>query len=324
VVQIIPLGVVFPAHAPAAELPAFAQRAERQGYTELWVVEDCFLSGGLAMAATALAATERIHVGIGLLPALVRNPAIAAMEISTIARIHPNRLAVAFGNGVSAWMTQIGARPERRLAGLKEVVIAVRSLLAGDLISSDGTHVKLESVTLEDPPEVPPPILIGTTGPKGIALAGRYADGLLLPEGCGQRFIATARTSMLAASSSSDSPQQPELITYCWLRIDDDEARARRVLAGVISDWAASGLYPGPVAVAGVNGSPDEQSISRELADEIGIVGSPTDCSEAVVRFARAGAARVVLAAIGPDYAAQYERFASAVLPTLKVGRATV
>ena len=131
-VQIIPLGLVFPAHAPAADLPAFARRAEQQGYAELWVVEDCFLSGGLAMAATALAATERIHVGIGLLPALVSNPAIAAMEISTIARIHPSRLTVAFGNGVSAWMTQIGARPERRLAGLKEVVIAVRSLLAGE------------------------------------------------------------------------------------------------------------------------------------------------------------------------------------------------
>jgi 5,10-methylenetetrahydromethanopterin reductase len=314
--------VVFPAHAPAPELPEFARRAEQQGYTELWVVEDCFLSGGLAMAATALAATERIHVGVGLLPALVRNPAIAAMEISTIARIHPNRLTVAFGNGVSAWMAQIGARPERRLAGLKEVVIAVRSLLAGDLVNSDGTHVALHSVRLEDPPEVAPPILIGTTGPKGIALAGRYTDGLLVPEGCGQRFIATARTSMLAARSSGGSLQPPELIAYCWLRIDDDEARARRLLAGVVSDWVASGLYPGPVAAAGVNGSPDEQSISRELADELAIVGSPADCAAAVARFSRTGAARIILAAIGPDYDAQYERFASAVLPTLTVDAA--
>jgi alkanesulfonate monooxygenase SsuD/methylene tetrahydromethanopterin reductase-like flavin-dependent oxidoreductase (luciferase family) len=314
--------VVFPAHAPAADLPAFAQRAEQWGYAELWVVEDCFLSGGLSMAATALAATERIHVGIGLLPALVRNPAIAAMEISTIARIHPNRLTVAFGNGVSAWMTQIGARPERRLAGLKEVVIAVRSLLAGEEVNSDGTHVTLKSVRLEDPPDIAPPILIGTTGPKGIALAGRYADGLLVPEGCGQRFIATARTSMLAASSSSDSPQPPEMIAYCWLRIDDDEARARRLLAGVVSDWAGSGLYPGPMAAAGVNGCPDEESTSRELADELGIVGAPADCAEAVARFARAGAARVILAAIGPDYDAQYERFASAVLAVLTVDAA--
>jgi alkanesulfonate monooxygenase SsuD/methylene tetrahydromethanopterin reductase-like flavin-dependent oxidoreductase (luciferase family) len=313
------LGVVFPARAPAEDLPAFARRAEQQGYTELWVVEDCFLSGGLAMAATALAATERIHVGIGLLPALVRNPAITAMEISTIARIHPNRLTVAFGHGVSAWMTQIGARPARRLGGLKEVVIAVRSLLAGDLVTSTGTHVTLDAVSLADPPPIPPRILIGTTGPKGVALAGRYTDGLLVPEGCGQNFIAAARTSMLAASSSSDSPRSPELIAYCWLRLDDDEARARQLLGGVVSEWADSGLFPDPVAAAGVNGSLEEQSSSRELADELGIVGTPADCAQSVARFSRAGVARLILAAIGPDYDAQYERFASTVLPTLTV-----
>jgi alkanesulfonate monooxygenase SsuD/methylene tetrahydromethanopterin reductase-like flavin-dependent oxidoreductase (luciferase family) len=312
---------VFPAHAPAEELPAFAQRAEQQGYAELWVVEDCFLSGGLTMAASALGATERIRVGIGLLPALVRNAAIAAMEISTIARIHPSRLTVAFGHGVSAWMTQIGARPARRLAGLEEVVIAVRSLLAGELVDSAGTYVKLDSVRLEDPPAIPPPILIGTTGPKGIALAGRAADGLVVPEGCGQRFIAAASETMLAATSTSTST--PELVAYCWLRIDDDEVRARRLLAGVVSDWAASGLYSGPVAAAGVDGSPNEQPISRELADELAIVGSPTECAESVARFSSAGAARVILAAIGPDYDAQYERFASAVLPLLTIDAAS-
>jgi 5,10-methylenetetrahydromethanopterin reductase len=105
------LGIVFPAHAPPETLPAFAERAEALGYDELWVVEDCFLSGGLTLATAALAVTQRIGVGIGLLPAAVRNPAIVAMEIATIGRIYPGRVTVAFGHGVEAWMTQIGARP---------------------------------------------------------------------------------------------------------------------------------------------------------------------------------------------------------------------
>ena len=46
------------------------------------MIEDCFLSGGLAMAATTLAVTESIGVGVGLLPVAVRNPAIAPMEIA--------------------------------------------------------------------------------------------------------------------------------------------------------------------------------------------------------------------------------------------------
>ena len=62
------IGVIFPAHAAVESLPGFAERAERAGLDELWVVEDCFLSGGVVMASTALAVTRRLRVGIGLLP----------------------------------------------------------------------------------------------------------------------------------------------------------------------------------------------------------------------------------------------------------------
>src|SRR6476619_2764621 len=92
------IGVVFPAGAPVELLPDFARRAEESGLEELWVVEDCFLSGGMTMAATALAATGKLRVGIGLLPAPVRNPAIAAMEIATLANLHPGRFTVAIGH----------------------------------------------------------------------------------------------------------------------------------------------------------------------------------------------------------------------------------
>ena len=54
---------------PPEELHEFARGAERDRLAELWLVEDCFLVGGLTMAANALAVTERLQVGIGLLPA---------------------------------------------------------------------------------------------------------------------------------------------------------------------------------------------------------------------------------------------------------------
>lgn len=109
-------GVVFPASADPAGLPRFARGAEELGFDTLWVIEDCFLSGGLTMAATALAATETLGVGVGLLPAPGRNPAIAAMEIATLSRIHPGRFEATLGHGVAAWMEQIGALPRRPLA----------------------------------------------------------------------------------------------------------------------------------------------------------------------------------------------------------------
>jgi alkanesulfonate monooxygenase SsuD/methylene tetrahydromethanopterin reductase-like flavin-dependent oxidoreductase (luciferase family) len=181
--------VVFPANASPDELPEFAARVEELGFDALWVIEDCFLSGGLTMAATALAVTNTVQVGIGLMPASVRNPAIAAMEISTLARIHPGRFQATLGHGVAEWMNQIGALPNDRLAALAETTAAIRQLLSGETVTAQGTAVTISRVALEQPPEIAPPILIGTTGPKGLAIAGRHADGILLPEGCGPDFV---------------------------------------------------------------------------------------------------------------------------------------
>ena len=126
------IGVLADPHWPVEDLPALARRTEAQGFDELWVVEDCFLSGGLTAAVAALAATGSLRVGTGLLPAAVRNPAIAAMEIATVAAMFPGRFSVAFGHGVESWMRQIGARPPDRLVALEETVRAVRALLAGE------------------------------------------------------------------------------------------------------------------------------------------------------------------------------------------------
>lgn len=308
------LGVMFPAHAPAEELPSFAATVEALGYDEMWVVEDCFLSGGLAQASAALAATKAIRVGIGLLPAAARNAAIAAMEISTIARLHPGRLSVAFGHGVESWMTQIDARPGSRLGALGEVITAVRTLLAGETVNAAGSFVKLDSVTLDGSPEVPPEIYAGTTGPKGITMAGRRADGLLLPEGCGPKFVAYAKQR---AESARLLPDSLPIVVYVWLRIGEDEP-AREALGSAVSHWIESGLYPGPMREAGVDGS-IAAPLSRELADELAIVGTPAQCAAAVNRFVASGAQRVVLSAVGSDFAAQYELFAREVLPVFRV-----
>jgi 5,10-methylenetetrahydromethanopterin reductase len=310
------IGLVFPAHAAAEDLPEFAARAEALGYDELWVIEDCFLSGGLTLATAALAATERIHVGVGLLPAAVRNAAIVAMEVGTLGRMFPGRLTVAFGHGVESWMTQIDARPARRLAALSEVVTAVRRLLAGETVDAAGSFVSLRSVTLDNPPAVPPTIVVGTAGPRGIALAGRRAQGLLLPEGCGPTFVAEAKEIADAAGTPAAPPR---IVAYAWLRIDEDEP-ARLALTDAVSHWVNSGLFPGPVRAVGVDGPPVAgRPVSRALADELGVVGSADQCAQAVVRFAGAGAHSLVVAAIGSDYDKQYERFAHQVLPTVCV-----
>ena len=263
-------GVVFPATAEVETLPAFAQRTEAQGFDELWVVEDCFLSGGLVMAATALAATRRLRVGLGLMAAPLRNPALAAMEIATLARLHPGRFTAAFGHGVREWMAQSGALPERRMAALAEVTSAVRALLAGDTVTTTGSHVNLTDVALAWAPDPPPPILIGTTGPRGLALAGALADGFLLAEGCGPAFIPRAVAQASAAASGRGSPSA---VVYAWLRVEDDDEHARTLLRPVLERWIEWGLFPEPAAAAGIVSPLRPGAVAPSLAAEVAVAG---------------------------------------------------
>jgi alkanesulfonate monooxygenase SsuD/methylene tetrahydromethanopterin reductase-like flavin-dependent oxidoreductase (luciferase family) len=295
---------MFGAKWPPETLPAFARDVERHGFDELWLAEDCFLSGGLTLAATALAVTERIGVGVGLLPAAVRNPAIVAMELAALARVHPGRFTAAFGHGVDAWMRQIDARPADRLGLLEETVAAVRALLHGDGLDVQGAHVRLDAVRLDFPPPQPPPLLIGTTGPRGLAIAGRAADGIVLPEGSVPAAVRWAR------AESGDGATT----VYAWLGIGADGVAAVRPL---VERWARGGLYPVLTELAGL-GRDGTGPLGDDALRALTVAGDGAACAEAIAALHAAGADSVVLLPYVLDAGEQLARVAADVLPRLR------
>lgn len=327
--DLLSVGAVFPATAPIETLPDFARTVESAGLDELWVVEDCFLSGGLTMAATALAVTAKIKVGIGLLPAMMRNPALTAMEVGGLARLHPRRLTVAIGHGVPSWMAQIGAVPDRRITALREVVASIRALLHGETVTLAGTAVKLDSVGLQNPPPVAPPVIVGTTGPRGLRLAADHADGFLLPEGCGPRFVEWARetavsdtgnptplslTPAVGEGASGRRDPAPDRVVYAWAHIDEDVDVARAELEPRIRDWITGGLYPEAYRRAGIADTAAEIDFAR-LADELTVHGPAEACVEAMRAFRAAGATRLIMVPVGAEAEVQVERLGAALGP---------
>jgi alkanesulfonate monooxygenase SsuD/methylene tetrahydromethanopterin reductase-like flavin-dependent oxidoreductase (luciferase family) len=67
------LGLIFLPQLAPERLREVARAADTAGLDELWLWEDCFFESGIASAAAALAWTERVRVGIGLLPVPLRN-----------------------------------------------------------------------------------------------------------------------------------------------------------------------------------------------------------------------------------------------------------
>lgn len=165
------LGAVFRPQLPPEKLRDVVRVADAAGLEELWLWEDCFLESGIATASAALAWSERLRVGIGLLPVPLRNVAVTAMETATLDRLFPGRFTLAVGHGVQDWMGQVGARAESPVTLLREYLDALRALLRGERVTTDGRYVKLDDVALDWPPPTAPEVLAGVTGPRSLRLA---------------------------------------------------------------------------------------------------------------------------------------------------------
>lgn len=182
------IGTVFlPGWAPS-RIREVARAAEAAGLDDLWFWEDCFNAAGPSSAAIALASTERITVGIGLMPAPLRQVALTAMEISALQGAFSGRFVPVIGHGVQRWMAQLGVAPRSILTLLTEYAVALRRLLAGEEVTVAGEYVTLDAVRLTYPPaEVR--LLIGGEGPKTLAVAATYGDGTVLTSAISEERI---------------------------------------------------------------------------------------------------------------------------------------
>ena len=199
------LGVIYRPTFHPDGLRGVATAAEAAGVDELWFWEDCFQQGGIAQVAVALAATERVRVGVGLVPAPLRNVAAAAMEFATLDAMFPGRVRIAVGHGVQSWMRQAGAAVASPMTLLREYVTALQALLAGQTVSVTGRYVNLDAVRLEFPPERRLPVLIGGTGPKTLRLAGEIADGVVVDSRYSTRTVHAALEHVAAGRADADA-----------------------------------------------------------------------------------------------------------------------
>ncbi|OCG73272.1 LLM class flavin-dependent oxidoreductase [Microbacterium sediminis] len=208
------MAVTFRPQLPPERLHDVVTAADQAGIDELWLWEDCFLEGGIATASAALARSERVRIGLGLLPVPLRNPALAAMELATLERLAPGRVIAGFGHGVLDWMGQVGARVASPLTLLREYVTAVRSLLEGGTVDAAGRYVSLRDVALDWPPAAAPQLVIGATGPKTLRLAGELGDGVVLSGGTSPDDVRAARAIIDEGYAASGRDGRSRVTVY--------------------------------------------------------------------------------------------------------------
>ena len=162
----------------------FVAYAEQRGFDAVWQAESRLVREATVPLAAYAAVTERIRVGSGVSDCWSRNPARLAATFSTLDDLAPGRVLLGLGAWWDPLAAKVGITRTHPLTVMREVVTAVRALLANETVTFHGEWVDLTGVELDyvyqerRPKDVP--IYIGATGDKMLELAGEIADGVVL------------------------------------------------------------------------------------------------------------------------------------------------
>jgi len=307
--------------------------AEQAGFEAVWQAESRLVREATVPMAAFLASTDRITVGSGVVDCWSRNPARLAATFSTLDDLAPGRVILGIGAWWDPLASKVGINRAKPLRVMREIVTAVRGLLANETVTFDGEYVHLDGVELDyvyqerRPKDVP--IYIGATGMKMMELTGEIADGVVLNYLVAPSYDAEAMAALRIgaekAGRSIDDIDRPQLIVCS---VDADRRRALDAARLMITQYL--GQQPHIMAASGV---------PQELLDEIGTVltwpathdevleaskmvpdeivqslaaaGTPDECLERVAGYVADGCTCPILYPLGDDVRLMIDTFAN-------------
>jgi probable F420-dependent oxidoreductase len=123
-------------------------------------------------------ATERLTLGTSILLAAQREPIVTAKAIASLDDISGGRLVLGVGAG---WhdgeLRQHGVDPERKVAVLREHMLAMRAIWTGDEAEFHGEHVDFGPIQSWPKPPGGPRILVGGGKNPAWRKIVEYGDG---------------------------------------------------------------------------------------------------------------------------------------------------
>jgi probable F420-dependent oxidoreductase len=275
--------------------------------------------------------TDSIKIASGITHFQSRHPAILASMAMTAQAMSGGRIVIGIGRSVDAMWKAVGLPPSTN-ASIVDSVEIFRRLCRGEKVKYDGPAGTFPSLRLTDLPDQPvPPLVFAAIGPKGLAIAGRHFDGVLLhpfltPE-------AVARSVQLVRDAEREAGRAPgsvriyaTVVVACGLDPAEEMAvvgaravtyyqipnfgeQLARVNGWSVDDLAALRAHP---HLAGLRGAADSVRTREELTEvaesvpvdwirSASAVGSAADCRRTFDRYRDAGADELVLHGSTPD-----------------------
>ncbi len=299
------------------------RRAEARGFEAVWQADSRLVRDAVVPMAAFAAGTERIRVGSGVVDIWTRNAARLASTFSTLDDLAPGRVLCGLGAWWDPLARKVGIDRAKPLRVMREVVTAVRGLLANETVTLDGEHVHLDGVELDyvyqerRPKDVP--IYIGATGMQMMELAGEIADGVVLnylvDPGYNRAAMEALGRGAATAGRSVDDVDRPQLVVCSVARdrkaaLDGARLLVTQYLGQQPHLMKASGvpqeLLDEIAQVMTWPATHDEVvSASRLVPDEVvqrcTASGQPDEVVAKVGEYVAAGCTCPILYPLGPD-----------------------
>ncbi|MET0234073.1 MAG: LLM class F420-dependent oxidoreductase [Kibdelosporangium sp.] len=293
---------------PAEEVIRTAEIADSLGFGAVWVGEmatwDAFALG------THLGSRFRnADLVLGPFAVAVRDPAMIAMGVASVAAITGRTVSVAIGTSspvvVEQWHGRDRSRPGQALA---ESARATRLLLdgakadvAGEVVRTSGYRLRLAAPRSE--------LVIAAFGQMAIKAAAQYADRMVLnlldPEA-----VRDLVRSLQTAADSIGRPR-PRVAVWTTCAIDPGAAAIDQLRRGVVGYLAAPGYsdmfrragFGELVDYARTRPHPGDllARVPAELNRVVGLVGTVDEVAARIKEYAAAGADDIVLVPASTD-----------------------
>jgi probable F420-dependent oxidoreductase len=303
-------GMTIPmAGVPLSEHKEWFREMVDLGYTDLWSSEAGGHDGFTPLAMAAAWAPE-FRLGIAIIPAYTRGPALLAMSVASLADAAPGRFVMGIGTSSNVIVERWNGIPfEQPYARVRDTVKFLRKALTGEKVDEEYETFTVKGYRLQMPPLAQqPPILVGALRQGMLKLAGRLGDGAILnwlsaedvktvapyvhAGGEGKELVARLFVVPTADRAVARAIARRAIAAYLtvpvyaafheWLGRSD-------LLAGLWAHWKAGDRKAALAAI------PDE------VVDDLVIHGSPEECREHIERYRAAGVTTPALAILHTD-----------------------
>jgi probable F420-dependent oxidoreductase len=279
------------------------------GYTDFWSSEAGGPDGFTPLALAAAWAPEA-RLGIAIVPAFTRGPALLAMSVAALAEAAPGRFVMGIGSSSNVIVERWNGIPfEKPYARVRDSVRFLRKALAGEKVDEEYETFSVRGFRLQmSPPTPAPPILVAALRQGMLGLAGRVGDGAIL------NWLSAEDVKIVAPLVHAGG-EGKELVARLFVCPTADRSLARAIARRAIAAYLTVPVYAAfhewlgrGEALEGLwshwkagDRKAAVESIPDEIVDALVIHGSPGECREHVARYVEAGIDTPVLAILHAD-----------------------